>query len=68
MINLILEKAFDHIQNWAKFWFGLIFIGSILNAFIEKSSFFQIIPNVTFWAFALGGLIGLVAKFRGAWL
>ena len=68
MLQILLEKLFDHIDSWRKFWFGLIFLGSIFNAIAEKSNYFESTPNITVLAFALGGLIGLIAKLRGAWL
>lgn len=68
MFESLLEKIFNHIADWGKFWFGLIFLGSIFNAIFEQSSYFYGISNISFWAFALGGLIGLIAKIRGAWL
>ena len=60
MLNIILE--------WKKFWFGLIFLGSILNAIAKQSAYLGAIENISFWAYLLGGLIGLTAKLRGAWL
>ena len=60
MLNIILE--------WKKFWFGLIFLGSILNAIAKQSAYLDSIENISFWAYLLGGLIGLTAKLRGAWL
>ena len=60
MLNIILD--------WKKFWFGLIFLGSVLNAIAKESTYLGSIENISFWAFLLGGLIGLIAKFRGAWL
>jgi len=60
MLNIILE--------WKKFWFGLIFLGSILNAIAKQSAYLGAIENISFWAYLLGGLIGLTAKYRGAWL
>jgi len=68
MFEALMEKIFNHITNWGKFWFGLIFLGSIFNAIIEKSNFFDNSPNISIWAFGLGALIGLIAKIRGAWL
>lgn len=32
----IFTKAIEHSENWGKVWFGLIFIGSILNATAVK--------------------------------
>ena len=60
MLNIILD--------WKKFWFGLIFLGSILNAIAKQSAYLGAIENISFWAYLLGGLIGLTAKYRGAWL
>ena len=60
MLNIILE--------WKKFWFGLIFLGSILNAIAKQSAYLGAIENISFWAYLLGGLIGLTAKLRRAWL
>jgi hypothetical protein len=60
MLNIILE--------WKKFWFGLIFLGSILNAIAKQSAYLGAIENISFWTYLLGGLIGLTAKLRGAWL
>ena len=56
------------IQEWKKFWFGLIFIGSILNAIAKQSAYLGSIENISFWVYLLGGLIGLTAKRRRAWL
>ncbi|MFL2711740.1 MAG: hypothetical protein ACJ0FO_01735 [Gammaproteobacteria bacterium] len=49
-------------------WFGLIFLGSIINAVLQKSSLVGDSPYVSVFAFGAGALIGLVAKIRGAWL
>ena len=63
-----LENFLNHISCWGKFWFGLIFLGSIFNEILEK---FDILSNSSYvWvlAFGSGALIGLIAKIRGAWL
>ena len=67
-MNILLEKIFNHIENWKKFWFGLIFFGSIFNALAEKSTFLSSMANISLIAFGLGACIGLVAKYRGEWL
>ena len=67
-MNSLLEKIFNHIENWKKFWFGLIFFGSIFNALAEKSTFLSSMANISLIAFGLGACIGLVAKYRGEWL
>ena len=65
---MIVEKIFDHISSWKMAWFGLIFLGSIINAVLQKSSLVGDSPYVSVFAFGAGALIGLVAKIRGAWL
>ena len=65
---MLIEKIFDHISNWKMAWFGLIFLGSIINAVLQKSSLVGDSPYVSVFAFVAGALIGLVAKIRGAWL
>ena len=65
---MLIEKFFDHISSWKMAWFGLIFLGSIINAVLQKSSLVGDSPYVSVFAFGAGALIGLVAKIRGAWL
>ena len=65
---MLVEKALNHISNWGKFWFGLIFLGSILNAMLEKFTLLSGTPYIWVLAFGSGALIGLVAKIRGVWL
>ena len=65
---LHIKNMLNIILDWKKFWFGLIFLGSVLNALAEQSAYLGSIENISLWAFLLGGLIGLIAKFRGAWL
>ena len=67
-MNTLFENMLNIILDWKKFWFGLIFLGSILNAIAKQSAYLGAIENISFWAYLLGGLIGLIAKFRGAWL
>jgi hypothetical protein len=43
MLNIILD--------WKKFWFGLIFLGSVLNAIAKQSTYLGSIENISFWAF-----------------
>ena len=64
---MLVEKFFDHISNWSKFWFGLIFLGSIINELANQSGMFISVPNLYLWTYGLGAMIGLIAKFRGAW-
>ena len=65
---LYIKNMLNIILDWKKFWFGLIFLGSILNAIAKQSAYLGAIENISFWAFLLGGLIGLTAKLRGEWL
>ena len=65
---MTVEKIFDHISNWNKVWFGLIFLGSVINAVLQTFNFVGDSPYVLVFAFGAGALIGLVAKIRGAWL
>ena len=67
-MNALFENMLNIILEWKKFWFGLIFLGSILNAIAKQSAYLGAIENISFWAYLLGGLIGLTAKLRGAWL
>ena len=65
---MLIEKILNHISNWGKFWFGLIFLGSIFNAILEKFTSLSGTSDTWILAFGLGALIGLIAKVRGAWL
>ena len=66
--EMFVEKILNHISNWGKFWFGLIFLGSVLNAVLEKFTSLSGTSYIWVLAFGSGALIGLVAKIRGAWL
>ena len=71
MVNnneMFVEKILNHISNWGKFWFGLIFLGSVLNAILEKFTSLSGTSYIWVLAYGSGALIGLVAKIRGAWL
>jgi len=65
---MIIEKIFDHISKWKKAWFGLIFLGSVINAVLQKFNLVGDSPYILVFAFGAGALIGLVAKIRGVWL
>jgi hypothetical protein len=65
---ILIQKITDHISNWGKFWFGLIFLGSIFNAVAVKITYLASTPHINLWAFGIGALIGLIAKFRTVWL
>ena len=64
---MLVEKLFDHITNWSKFWVGLIFLGSIINELANQSGMFISVSSLYLWTYGLGAMIGLIAKFRGAW-
>ena len=38
------------------------------TAIAKQSAYLGAIENISFWAFLLGGLIGLTAQLRGEWL
>jgi len=65
---MLNEKILNHISNWGKVWFGFIFLGSVFNATFEKISLLSDVPYISVFAFGSGGLIGFLAKMRGAWL
>ena len=58
----------SHIQYWAKGWFGLIFLGSIFNELSKQPTYLASISNISFWSYAAGAAIGLMAIYRGRWL
>ena len=68
MLEKLIKFFFDHISNWKKVWFGLIFLGSVINAVLQKFNLVGDSPYILVFAFGAGALIGLVAKIRGAWL
>jgi hypothetical protein len=68
MIKKLGSFVISHIQYWGKAWFGLIFLGSIFNALSKHSTYLASLPNISFWSFATGAIIGLVAIYRGKWL
>ena len=65
---MLVEKLLNHISNWGKLWFGLIFLGSILNETFEKFNILNGSSYIWLIAFGSGALLGLIAKIRGAWL
>ena len=67
MIKLI-QTLIEKITNYRKLWFGLIFIGSVSNALINKLNFFHEIPYITLCCFLIGFVIGLIVHIRGKWL
>ena len=65
---MLVEKFLNHISNWSKFWFSLIFLGSIFNEILEQFTMLSGSSFLWILAFGSGAMIGLVAKIRGAWL
>ena len=63
-----MEKILEKILSYNKAWFGLIFIGSVLNAAALKLGALNNIPNISTWCFFVGFMIGVIAHIRGKWL
>jgi hypothetical protein len=59
-----LEIILDH----KKIWFGLIFIGSVLNAVSQELVVLNQLPYLSLISFLSGFAIGIVAHIRGKWL
>ena len=64
----IVAQLLTYISNWNKFWFGLIFLGSIFNEALKGFTLLDGSPYIWVLSFGSGALIGFVAKIRGAWL
>ena len=63
-----MEKFLETILAYNKIWFGLIFIGSVLNAVSQKLLILSEVPYLSSISFLLGFVIGLIAHIRGKWL
>ena len=63
-----METILEIILSYNKAWFGLIFIGSVLNAAALKLGALNNIPNISIWCFFVGFVIGVIAHIRGKWL
>ena len=63
-----MEKILVGFLNLNKIWFGLIFVGSILNAVSQELVILNEVPYLSSISFLLGFVIGLVAHIRGKWL
>ena len=63
-----MEKFLDIILDHNKIWFGLIFIGSVLNAVSQELVVLNQVPYLSLIRFLTGFVIGLVAHIRGKWL
>ena len=63
-----MEKFLEIILDHNKIWFGLIFIGSVLNAVSQELVVLIQVPYLSLISFLTGFVIGLVAHIRGKWL
>ncbi len=63
-----MEKFLETILDHSKIWFGLIFVGSVINAVTQEIIFFNDVPYLSVISFLVGFFIGLVAHIRGKWL
>ena len=63
-----MQKFLETILAYNKIWFGLIFIGSVLNAVSQEIVVLNEVPYLSAISFLLGFVIGLVAHIRGKWL
>ena len=63
-----MEKVLEKFLEYNKVWFGMVFIGSVLNAIIQEIAIFSNISFLTHICFLIGFVIGLIAKIRGKWL
>ena len=62
-----MEWLSQHLEQWGLVWFGLLFWGSIFGAsllYIFQESFL-----ISSSGYALGLVLGLIAKYRGwSWI
>ena len=63
-----MEKFLEIILDHNKIWFGLIFIGSVLDAVSQELVVLNQVPYLSLISFLTGFVIGLVAHIRGKWL
>ena len=63
-----MEKLLEGFLNLNKIWFGLIFVGSVLNAIAKEITFFNEMPFIVHICFFIGFIVGLLAHIRGKWL
>ena len=63
-----MKKFLENILAYNKIWFGLIFIGSVLNAVSQELVVLNQVPYLSLISFLTGFVIGLVAHIRGKWL
>jgi hypothetical protein len=63
-----MKKFLETILAYNKIWFGLIFIGSVLNAVSQELVVLNQLPYLSLISFLSGFAIGIVAHIRGKWL
>ena len=63
-----MEKFLEIVLDHNKIWFGLIFIGSVLNAVSQELLILSEVPYLSLISFLSGFVFGLVAHIRGKWL
>ena len=63
-----MQKFLETNLAYNKIWFGLIFIGSVLNAVSQEIVVLNEVQYLSSISFLLGFIIGLVAHIRGKWL
>ena len=63
-----MQKFLETNLAYNKIWFGLIFIGSVLNAVSQEIVVLNEVPYLSSISFLLGFVIGLLAHIRGKWL
>ena len=63
-----MQRLLEKILFYNKAWFGLIFIGSVLNAVVLKIDALNNISYISLWCFLIGFVIGVIAHIRGKWL
>ena len=63
-----MQKFLETNLAYNKIWFGLIFIGCVLNAVSQEIVVLNEVPYLSSISFLLGFVIGLVAHIRGKWL
>ena len=63
-----MGKFLEIILDHNKISFGLIFIGSVLNAVSQELVVLNQVPYLSLISFLTGFVIGLVAHIRGKWL
>ena len=63
-----MGKVLKIILDHNKIWFGLIFIGSVLNAVSQELVVLNQLPYLSLISFLSGFAIGIVAHIRGKWL